>query len=119
MLSKVKRLHSPDLPGFPEELPENPSDFAMLLQVIVGPANEPGEESFDVMIYTSAWLEREVLQQGGCWLDRCLIVDRIDPNQIAVLVNKRFSGVAGQSWNEIAVKLSKLGEWEFDDYQES
>lgn len=40
----------------PSTLSGNPAEFTLLARMIVGPADGPGEESFDITICTPEWL---------------------------------------------------------------
>jgi hypothetical protein len=42
----------------PSALSGDPAGFALLARMIVGPADGPGEESFDITICTPEWLAR-------------------------------------------------------------
>jgi hypothetical protein len=45
-------LLSPD----PRTLPGDPAEFAFGVQLLVGPADGPGEESFDLTVCSPEWL---------------------------------------------------------------
>jgi hypothetical protein len=59
MRAQVKRFFSPDIDDLNNFHPEDPESFGFLLQVMVGPENQPGEESFDVLVCTPKWLLQE------------------------------------------------------------
>lgn len=44
MNAKLKRLHSPDIYNLENYHPESPDSFCFLLQAMIGPADEDGEE---------------------------------------------------------------------------
>jgi hypothetical protein len=47
MKAELKRIHNPDIDNLSEYYPNDPENFSFLLQAIVGPLGEDGEESFD------------------------------------------------------------------------
>src|SRR6266700_5736085 len=62
MRAELKRLHSPDVTELRDWVPDD-VDFAILLQIIVGPMNAAGEESFDVTLCSIACLERRLASE--------------------------------------------------------
>lgn len=62
MRAAIKAFHSPDVdpdPDLDHFTPADDADVGILVQLLVGPAGEQGEESFDVVVCTPRWLERE------------------------------------------------------------
>jgi hypothetical protein len=47
-----------------------------------------------------------------------LIVFRCDMVMILARIKTLFGGCIGKDWNEIAIQLSRIGHWEFENYQE-
>src|SRR5438045_1289303 len=61
MRAELKRLHSPDVEGPLETFaPVDDRKFGFLVQIMAGPEGEEAEESFDVVVCSSAWLERKL-----------------------------------------------------------
>lgn len=58
MNAKLKRLHSPDIYNLENYQPECAGSFCFLLQAMIGPEGEEGEESFDIEVCTPAWIEK-------------------------------------------------------------
>jgi hypothetical protein len=50
--AEVRRFHSPDIADLAAYAPPDPTSFAFLLQVMAGPKQGEGEESFDVEVCT-------------------------------------------------------------------
>lgn len=75
----VHTIHSPDIPDLPTYAPREPTNFAFLLEVMVGPSGGPGEESFDVEVCTPEALAERLDNDGGPLLGRhFLFVARYD-----------------------------------------
>ena len=115
--AQVKRLHSPDVGDLASYVPENPTDFGFLLQVIAGPAGARGEESFDVMVCTPRWLSQNLGPDGMLIERHYLFVSQYDYSRLERFVVDHFSNVRGQSWKEVAEQLGRFGKWEFEDYR--
>lgn len=116
MRASVRRLHSPDadLEAF---RPEDPEDVGILVQVIAGPADGPGEESFDVVVCTPRWLVGCLRGKGPLVGRHHLIVERFDAAQIRDYITSAVEEEEAPTWRELAERLGRLGRWEFEDYR--
>jgi hypothetical protein len=81
-----------------------------------GPDGGEGEESFDVLVCTPTWLAREVERMGLVDGRHHLIVHEFNLERIRSFLVAYASTCAGETWQEVAAKLSRLGKWEFEDY---
>jgi len=81
-----------------------------------GPAGSEGEESFDILVCTPKWLNGEVERKGIVDGRHHLIVSRFDLAQIRALLEQYATASAANTWKQAAFKLSRLGKWEFEDY---
>lgn len=103
----------------PATLPADAVAFALLARMMIGPADAPGEESFDVTVCTPEWLARACSDAGGIYNARHhLIVDleSFDQRALHAWLSARVQEVEAQAWSGIGEKLSRLGYWEFEDY---
>ena len=113
----LKRLHSPDVPDLDSYSPENGSCFGFLVQAFFGPEDSDGEESFDVIVCTPAWLARQLQQNKIIDGSHHLIVNEYDLNAIKSFLATYARSCEGCTWDEVATKLSRMGKWEFEDYK--
>lgn len=81
-----------------------------------GPEGGRGEESFDILVCTPQWLASEVQSRGAMSGRHLLVVESFDSDEIRAFLQEYANGCAGSSWDEVALKLSRLGRWEFEDY---
>lgn len=114
----LKRLHSPDVLDLESFSPADPTCFSLLLQAMFGPEGISGEESFDIIGCTPAWLAGEVERRGIVNCRHHLVVRRFDLSEIRSFLMEYAKNTAGKTWREAAVKLSRIGMWEFEDYKE-
>lgn len=112
----LRRLHSPDAPDFAAFSPADPTCFCILIQAMFGPADGEGEESFDVLVCTPTWLNREIEKKGIVDGRHHLIVLNFDLEQIRSYLVEYAATCAGENWQDVAIKLSRIGKWEFEDY---
>jgi hypothetical protein len=108
--------------GLGREEPETylspaPVDDAFGLRMLVGPPDGPGEESFDVLVCTPAWLARVVSEEGPQIGRHRLIMERLDLRAAETFLRHQVERLEAPTWNELAAKISRLGHWEFEDYR--
>lgn len=118
MLSEIKNIISPDVIDFNNYWPEDEESFSFLITVLVGPRGAAGEESFNVVVCTPKWLLNKYDENELILGKDKLIVFRFDMNRILARIRKLFDNCSGNDWNDIAMKLSRIGHWEFENYQE-
>lgn len=118
MLSEIKKIISPDILDFYSYWPADEESFSFLLSVIVGPRGEKVEESFDIEVCTPKWLLKAYGENDMILGRHKLIVFKFDMDRIIARVRNAFDNCNGKDWNEIAIKLARIGHWEFEDYQE-
>lgn len=117
MRARLKKLFSTDV-DLDSYTPSDPSDFAFLLRLMVGPAEDDGEESFDVEVCTPKWLMHKYRSDDVIMGRHFLLVFDYDRQRIIQFVTDFVNGCSGNSWTEIAQKVARLGLWEFEDYRE-
>ncbi|HTL41434.1 MAG TPA: Imm8 family immunity protein, partial [Pseudolysinimonas sp.] len=76
MRAAIRNLATID--GDPLEMASvaDPGNASQWIRILAGPADGPGEESFDVNVCTPEWLRREVEQTGPMVGRHLLIVSR-------------------------------------------
>lgn len=117
MVSEVKSIMSSDIYDLKSYIPEDKESFMFLIRIMVGANDEKGEESFDIEVCTPKWL-MDNHNLGEVILGKHkLIVFEFDMHRILEKVKKLFENCSGEDWNEIAIKLSRIGHWEFENYQ--
>lgn len=115
MRAELKRIHSPDVDCLESYTPEDPVSFGVLVQAMVGPEGEDAEESFDFMLCTPAWLQAHMpteLVPGR----HHLFVRRYRYEELVEFLKSYCSSCEGGSWRDLALKVGRLGKWEFEDY---
>jgi immunity protein 8 of polymorphic toxin system len=97
----------------------DPVDDAFWLRMLVGPQEGPGEESFDVLVCTPAWLARVVSEEGPQIGRHRLILSTLNLREAEEFLQRRIEGLHGSTWTDLAAKIGRLGYWEFEDYTPS
>jgi hypothetical protein len=116
-VSEIKGLHSPDLLDLGTENPPDVENCCVLIEVSVGPKGESGEEYFGVVVATPTWLAEHIADCGYLFARNYLIVNRYDFHVVKSAIYKQFQGVQGASWPDVARRLARYGQWEFEDYR--
>ena len=113
----LKWLHSPDI-DLDTYYPEDPGYFGFLLQAFFGIEGEKGKDSFDILVCTPRWLQsNDLWRNGGILIGRhYLLMETYSIDQIRRFINDYAKNCAGKTWNEVAIKLGRLGKWEYEDY---
>lgn len=118
MKAVIKRLHSPDIDNLSNFAPSDPDNFCFLLQVMAGPEGVEGEESFDIRVCTPKWILENYRTEDVIIGRGHLILMEYNYDRILQRISSFISGCDGETWEELAEKLTRLGKWEFEDYQE-
>jgi hypothetical protein len=112
----IKGYHSPDV-DFENFTPKT-DNWSFLLQLIVGPSNGEGEESFDIIVCSPQHVAEMVAHDGIVNGRHTLIAS--DVSKVKPFIEKYVtSNAIGDTWQDVANKLCQLGHWEFEDYRES
>lgn len=98
-------------------VPQDPQKFCVLVRAMVGPRGGEGEESFDINVCTAEWLKDQVGREGFVLGLHRLFVNTYDPAQIKKLLTTFIERYSGDSWREVAEKISRVARWEFEDYK--
>jgi hypothetical protein len=117
MRARLKGLSSPDVDDLERWSPDGES-FGFLLQALIGPADGPGEESFDFVVCTPDWFAAN--QMAGQSIrsgHHTLFVGAYDYRALKAFVERAVHAVEADDWRGIAERLSWLGHWEFANYR--
>jgi hypothetical protein len=117
MRAEIKRLHSPDVALLTTYVPEDAGDFGFLLQIMAGPVGTDGEESFDVVVCTARWIGHHLGSEGVLVGRHYLVVDSYDYRSLEGFLRRYVDQCSGHTWEEVAIRLGRLGKWEFEDYR--
>jgi hypothetical protein len=112
----LRRLHSPDILDLETFHPEDEERFGFLLQAMFGPDGKEGEESFDMIVCTPKWLEQKLTDRVVVSGHDHLIVKGYDIAAIRSFLLRYAEKCSGETWQDVAKLLSRLGSWEFEDY---
>ncbi|MGA2298596.1 MAG: Imm8 family immunity protein [FCB group bacterium] len=118
MVSKIKEILTPNFNDLKTYIPENISNFKFPIQLLIGPKESEGEESFEIIICSPSWLMDNIPDGGYLHGQHYLILKKYNSDVLLNCLNILFNNIEGNNWDEIALKLSHFAIWEFDNYKE-
>ena len=118
MKPKLKEMYSLQLSQPLDEFwPEDESNFAIPIRLMIGPEDSLGSESFDILVGTPDWIKSQYIEEKCVWGHHMLIVMEYDFSLIQQKIERYLIGCTGEDWQAVARKLRIMGSWEFEDYQ--
>ena len=118
MKPALKSIYSPDVQDAERFVPPDPERFGILFSFTAGPQGERGEDIFQVMVCTGAWLQGQAEQDGIMSLRHYILVPRYDYAAVLRFLESALSSIEAESWEDIASRISRLAHWEFEDYND-
>jgi hypothetical protein len=115
--AELKSIISPDIIDLKSYFPEDPESFSFMLQLLIGPKNQDGAESFQVEVCTPQWLSQHFAEEEIIIGRHYLIVFEYNYERLINRINKYLQLCSGETWKDVAEKVGRLGLWEFEDYE--
>lgn len=116
MRATVRHFHSPDA-DLTTYRPPDDTHFGLLVQIIAGPVDGPGDESFDLVYCSPSWLAAAIDRVGPVLGRHHLCANTYDWSTAERLLTARVEAESANSWHELALRLGRIGRWEFEDYR--
>ena len=95
---------------------ESPECDGQWVRMYVGPADGPGDESFDVLVCTPQWLQAQIESDGPQIGRHRLIVFPFELREAMAFLQRRVEQLEAPDWSQLGAKIGRLGYWEFEDY---
>lgn len=97
--------------------PEDENLFSLDLLIRIGTEGDKGADNFNIFVCTPEWLckhhwEPELIRH-------MLLVRKYNLNEIKKTITEYIDRCEGENWTEIAKNLSRVFDWEFEDYSGS
>ncbi|WP_081803478.1 immunity 8 family protein [Halotalea alkalilenta] len=117
MKAIIKSIDLNDAVGFDQYWPENEECFGIWLTVQIGPDDQEGGHLFQILVCTPEWIQSQYSSSGAVWGRHMLIVFEYDQSLIVKEISNYIDKCSGGEFWEVAQKISRIGAWEFEDYQ--
>ncbi len=85
-------------------------------RIYVGQHGGVGEESFDFIVCTPLGLAQQLEAEDVVDGRHHFVVARFEENMFVEWIRTKVAGCEGPDWSAVALKLSRLGMWEYEDY---
>ena len=118
MKAELKSIYDPSTQDLANYLPDDPNNFCVLFRAMVGIKDIEGEESFDIQVCTPGWFLSTMKQHDIIPGRHFLIVLEYNYDRIYNKIKHLIENCTGNDWDEVADKVSRIGFWEFEDYQD-
>jgi hypothetical protein len=116
MRAEIKDMWSPDVDDLEAYQPEDSDCFGLALDLMIGPHELDGMESFQLTLCTPQWLIGKYSRDDVIIGRHFLIVFEYNYDRIVHRIRSYVEHCTGDTWHEVAEKVARLGLWEFEDY---
>jgi len=116
MRAELKGISSPDV-ELGTYWPEDETCFGFLIEALIGPEGEKGADLFQIMVCTPDWIKANYSDRKAVWGRHMLIVLDYDLLEIKSTISRYVESCTADDWYGLALKLSRIGGWEFEDYR--
>lgn len=109
-------INSPDLYDMANSIPEDPYDFSILVEALIGLEGEQGAEMFSFIVTTIKALSDKLCKSKFLSGRGYIILQAYDYSAIEEAINsycKESSCV--ETWDDFAKKMCKYGYWEYEN----
>lgn len=117
MKAEIKNIISPDILNFETFQPADPESFCFLLEITVGLKGQNSGDNFSLQVLTPNWLLQNHQNNDVVFGRHVLIVFEFNLDAIFREIKNKIESLEGSSWQEIADKISRIAQWEFEDYR--
>ena len=117
MKPQLRSIDTNSAASLQEICSQNRERFGFWVNASVGSDETDGSDDFQIFVCDQAWLDdRNAL--GEDVKDKYLLIEGgCDGDRLTDSLNAYLSQCVGNDWAEVVAKISKIGIWEFEDYQ--
>jgi len=90
------------------------SSFSLIIEVDVGTSNHDGTDIFQFRVCTAEWLQEKYYDEI-VFLRGVILVTNFSYPVLRQRIEKLVKSISADDWKEYATKLSRWGQWEFED----
>jgi hypothetical protein len=115
MRAELKSIDSADI-DFDNYSPEVEDCFSFPIEMAIGYEGGKGGDLFQMIVCTPAWIAMENQGKTAVVGTGLLVVSRYDWPAILSAIREIVSAHSAPDWPGLAHKLSRIADWEFEDY---
>jgi hypothetical protein len=117
MKAEIKYLNSPDIYDLELYIPKEKDNFGFLLELEIGILNKEGGDLFNVMVCTPKWFSENYKSVKIIFGLHFIFMFEYEYTILYNMILNYINNIEEETWDGIALKLSYLGKWEFEDYK--
>lgn len=117
MHAVLKDLDHNDAENLDQFRPRDPQHFDLWLTAHIGSSTERGSDLFQIRVTTPSFLASQLVSERAVWGRHTLILEQYDLALIRKKITDFLAHCDGESWEAVAMKVSRIGAWEFEDYK--
>lgn len=118
MIGVIKGYYSSDIEDLKGWKPSELADIYFSLEICIGPPDKSSSQLFELLIASPEAL-RKRMSNADCISGRhILIVSQYKWELIQAWIENTVRTNAEETWEKIAVRLSREFRWEYEDYKE-
>lgn len=96
--------------------PANPAEVDYWLCLHIGAVDEPGAELFYVNVLSET--AAALVDSDELALRKTIVLKDYSWNSVVNAVEEILQQISGESWEEMALQLSRRFDWEFENYSD-
>lgn len=116
MRAELKSVMSSDIDPS-TYFPEKEDSFGVFIQATIGPEGVDSGDVFGFQVCSPKWLASQIEGSGIMWGRHLIILVEYDFSNITQEISSLCARTFGSNWQEVAAKIARYGQWEFEDYQ--
>jgi hypothetical protein len=116
MRAELKDLSSLGVEPLESFAPEDPTQFSLWVTLSIGVEGLDAADDFQALICSSRTLSEMVAQRGVLVGQPLIVVQEWDFPLIKQRIEDYCAACQGEEWEDILPMLTRLGLWEFEDY---
>lgn len=117
MRAELRGFYSSGIDDLEGHRPDDSERFQIAITAFVGPAGGGGEEMFNFTVCTAAWLLDNPPPKGFEFMRSTILVSHWDYATLKRALGDLCMHIEGGDWRAVALRLSRYGHWEYEDYK--
>ena len=114
MKAKLKSIMSSDC-DMKNFSPSHGDSFNLYVQAEIGPDNDNGSNIFGFNICNTKWIDENL--ESAIFGKGLIIVNNYNFEKIKEKIENLCSKIQEDTWNDLAIRISRYGQWEYEDYK--
>jgi hypothetical protein len=115
--AELRRIDTNSATVFEDFRPEHSECFGFWINASIGSDEGTGADDFQILVCNGDWLAREGVFHRGASERHLLLDGPYDPDAVIEQLKRYLETCVGHGWMDIVDRVSKIGYWEFENYE--